>query len=133
MINNWGFQWKIQFKQNRNKQIQEPYFSKKAENQKSLDLNFNKSSVASFPSVKHLGLLLDSRLIFNWHAQSKTNTCYKIIGLIKKLSIHLPIEALLSIYKSFVRPNLDYGHIIFDKPNNEESKVESKVVNIKHV
>ena len=79
----------MQFKPDQNKQVQEPYFSKKAENQKSLDLNFNKSSVASFPSVKHLGLLLDSRLIFNGHAQRKTNTCYKIIGLIKKLSINL--------------------------------------------
>ena len=50
------------------------------------------------------------------HLQSKTSKCYKIIGLIKKLSIHLLREALLRIYKSFVRPNLDYCDIIFDKP-----------------
>ena len=36
-----------------------------------------------------------------------------------KLSIHLPKEVLLRIYKSFARHNLDYGDIIFDKPNNE--------------
>ena len=72
-------------------------------------------------------MLLDSRLNLNDHEQSKTNKCYKIIGLIKKLSIHLPREALLQIYKSFVRPNLDYGDIIFDKPNNEsfKSRIES--------
>ena len=47
--------------------------------------------------------------------------------LSKKLSIQLPREALLWIYKSFVRPNLDYGDIIFDKPNNEsfKSRIES--------
>ena len=28
-------------------------------------------------------------------------------------------EALLTIYKSFVRPHLDYGDIIYDQPNNE--------------
>ena len=28
-------------------------------------------------------------------------------------------EALLAIYKSFVRPHLDYGDIIYDQPNNE--------------
>ena len=28
-------------------------------------------------------------------------------------------EALLTIYKSFVRPHLDYGGIIYDQPNNE--------------
>ena len=90
-------------------------------------------------------MLLNSRLNFNEHVQSKTNKCYKIIGLIKKLSIHLPREALLRICKSFVRPNLDYGDIIFDKTKNVRElifliklimnhlKVESKVFNIKHV
>ena len=55
------------------------------------------------------------------------NKCYKIIGLIKKLPIHLPREALLRIYKSFVSTNLDYGDIIFDKPNNGslKSRIES--------
>ena len=115
--NNLAFQWKMQFNPDRNKQVQELYFSKKAGNQRSLDLVFNKSNVASSPSVKHLGMLLDSRLNFNKHVQSKMIKCYKIIGLIKKLSIHLPKEALLRIYKSFVRPNLDY-----DKPNNESFK-----------
>ena len=112
----------MQFNPDRNKQAQELHFSKKAVNQKLLDLTFNKSHVASSPSVKHLGMLLDSRLNFNEHVQSKTNKCYKIKRLIKILSIHLPSEALLWIYKSFVRPNLDYGDIIFDKPNNESFK-----------
>ena len=67
LINNWAFQWKMQFNPDRNKQAQELYFSKKAGNQKSLDLTFNKSNVASSPSVKHLGMLLDSRLNFNEH------------------------------------------------------------------
>ena len=117
----------LQFNPDRNKQAQELYFSKKSGNQKSRDVTFNKSNVASSPTVKHLGLLLDSHLNFNEHVQSKANKCYKIIGLIKKFSIYLPREALLRIYKSFVRPNLDYGHIIFDKPNNEsfKSRIES--------
>ena len=106
LINNWAFQWKMQFNPDLNKQAQELYFSKKACNKKSLDLTFNKSNVASSPSVKHLAMLLDSRLNFNGHVQSKTNKCYKITGLIKKLSINLPREALLRIYKSFVRPKL---------------------------
>ena len=89
----------MQFNPDRNKQAQELYFSKKNGNQKSLDLTFNKSNVASSPSVKHLGMLLDSRLNFNMLEQSKTNKCYKIIGLIKKLSMHLPREALLRIFK----------------------------------
>ena len=75
----------MQFNPDRNKHAQELHFSKKAGNQKLLDFTFNKSNVASSPSVKHLGVLLDSRLNFNEHVQSKTNKCYKIIGLIKKI------------------------------------------------
>ena len=51
--------------------------------------------MASSPSVKHLAMLLDSRLNFNEHVQIKTNKGYKIIGLIKEFSIHLPGEAYL--------------------------------------
>ena len=72
-------------------------------------------------------MLLDSRFNFNEHVQSKMNKCYKIIELIKKLSIHLPREALIRNYESFVRPNLEYGDIIFNKPKNEsfKSRIES--------
>ena len=131
LINNLDFQWKMQFNPDRHKQAQELYFSKKAGNQKSLDLTFNESNVASSPSVKHLGMLLDGCLNFNEHVQSKTNKCYKIIGLIKQFSIHLPREALPRIYKSFVRPNLDYGDIIFDKPNNESFKSRTESIQYK--
>ena len=61
----------MQFNPDRNKQAQELYFSKKAGNQKSQDVTFNNSDMASSLSVKHLGVLLDSRLNFNEHAQSK--------------------------------------------------------------
>ena len=64
LINNWAFQWKMQFNPDRNRQAQELCFSKKAGTQKSLDLTFNKSDVASSSSVKHLSMLLDSRLNF---------------------------------------------------------------------
>ena len=38
----------------------------------------------------------------------------------------LPRHSLITIYKSFVRPLLDYGDIIYDQPNNESfcNKIE---------
>ena len=92
-----------------------------------LDLTFNKSNATSSPYVKHLGMLLDSCLDFNEHVQSKMNKCYKIIGSIKKLSLHLPREAILRFCKSVFRTDLDYGNKIFHKPNNDsfKSRIES--------
>ena len=37
----------------------------------------------------------------------------------KRLLVNLPRSALLTIYKSFIRPNLEYGDILYDKPDNE--------------
>ena len=42
----------------------------------------------------------------------------KTIGLIRKLQNLLPTTALITLQKAFVRPHLDYGHIIYDQAHN---------------
>ena len=44
----------------------------------------------------------------------------------------LPQSALLTIYKSFIRPHLDYGNIIYDKVFNQSFhiKLESLQYNV---
>ena len=51
----------------------------------------------------------------------------KIIGLLRKLQIFLPKAALITIYKSFIRPHLDYGDILYDQAYNTSfhQKLES--------
>ena len=34
------------------------------------------------------------------------------------MNLLLPRSSLLTIYKSFVRPHLDYGDVVYDQPNN---------------
>lgn len=41
-----------------------------------------------------------------------------MIGFIRLLSVNLRRNALLIIYKSFIRAHLDYDDILYDKPNN---------------
>ena len=43
----------------------------------------------------------------------------------KKLSLILSRKSLLTIYKSFVRPNLGYADIIYSKPLNESFTKEN--------
>ena len=54
------------------------------------------------------------------------NKANKGIGIIRKLDNILPRSALLTIYRSSVRPSLDYGDVIYDHPGNESfsSKIE---------
>ena len=55
------------------------------------------------------------------------NKVNKTIGLLLKLQNILPLEPLLKIYKSFVRPHLDYGDVIYDQHYNSSfhQKLES--------
>ena len=72
-------------------------------------------------------MYLDEKLNFGHQITEKIAKANKGIGAIKKLHNVLPRRALLTIYKYFIRPNLDYGDFIYDQPNNGSfcSKIES--------
>ena len=78
-------------------------------------MKFNSAEAQIVNSQKHLGLTF-----------SKITKCNKIIDLIKNLSSILSRKSLLTIYKSFVNPNLRYTYIIYNKPLIEsfEKKIE---------
>ena len=51
----------------------------------------------------------------------------KTISLLRKLQNKLPRGPLVTIYKSFVRPHLDYGNILYDQAfnNSFHEQIES--------
>ena len=51
--------------------------------------------------------------------KEKLSKVYKGIRLLINLSNKPPRQALVTIYKAFVRSHLDYDDIVHDKPNNE--------------
>ena len=80
---------------------------------------FNNVPVKRCSIQKNLGIQLDEKLNFNNHVKGKITKENKGIEVIKRLGNALLRDALLTIYKSFVRPYLDYGDIIYDQPQNE--------------
>ena len=60
-------------------------------------------------------MFLDSKLDFDEYVRGVFDKTSKSVGPIRKLWNFLPRPSLLQIYKSFVRPHLDYGDIIYDK------------------
>ena len=119
---------KMLFNRNPNKQAVGILFSKKREKDNYPPLTFNRDNVQTAINQKHLGLVLDPKLEFNEHISNKTNKCNKIIGTMKKLSLFLSWKTLLTIYKSFVRSNIDHADIIYDKPFNESFKAKIKMI-----
>ena len=92
---------------------------------------FNDIIVEKLTSQKHLGIYLDENLDFSAHLKEKISKANRSIGIIKKVEmkkkLKLPKNALLTIYKSFVRSYLDYGDIVCNQPTNDSlcKKLES--------
>ena len=80
---------------------------------------------------RHLGFVLDSKMNYIKHIEG--------IGLIKRLYNYLPRKALIQIYKSFIRPHLDYCDVIYHKPTYDDfyskyycERAKSDPVNANH-
>ena len=60
-------------------------------------------------------MVLDTKLDFNLHLKNVQNKVNKTIELLRKLQDILPRTSLITIFKSFIRPHLDYGDMIYDR------------------
>ena len=76
-------------------------------------------------------MYLNEKLNYNTHVKEKLSKVCKGIGLLRNLSNKLPIQALVTIYKTFIRPHLDYGDIAYDQPDNRTfiNKIEKAQYN----
>ena len=54
----------------------------------------------------------------------------KGIGIIRKLTEAVLQHSLITIYKSFVRPHLDYGDIIYDQLNKESLNQKFYIISL---
>ena len=118
-INRWAFKWKMSFNPDPKNQALEVIFSRKSKATSHPPLVFNNNNVMQAASQKNLGIILDTRLSFEKHLETVLCKINKTMGLIRKLQNLLPISALITLYKGFVRPHLDYGDIIYDQARNE--------------
>ena len=112
-ISYWAYQWKMQFNPGPNKQTNEVILCRKtsSNNLSHLPIKFNKIGISECPHQKHFRIIIDSQLNFIAHIDQKIKKCNRMVGLIRRLLVTLPRNALLTIYKSFVRPRLDYSDI----------------------
>ena len=65
-------------------------------------------------ALKDLGVVIDHNLKFHQHATAaaaKVNFC--ILGLINKFFEHLDVDSLPLLYKTLVRPILEYANAVW--------------------
>ena len=98
-------------------------------NQRDQQFYFNVSKTVS---QKHLGVILDFKLTFEEHLNNVVANVNNAVGLLSKLQNLLPRTMLITIYKTFIWPHLDYGDVLYDQAfnNSFKEKLESVQYNV---
>ena len=100
------------------KQGQEVIFCIKTKKLLYPSLSFNNISLKNSVFQKHLWLKLGVKLNFVEHMKNITQKINKTIDLLRRFPTNLPRLSLLTIYKIFLRSQLDNADFIYDQGYN---------------
>ena len=68
--------------------------------------------------IKFLGVMLDNRLNFDRHALYISGKVARAVGVINRVSYHLPFSLLVNLYKSIIYPHLIYCIPVWGRPGS---------------
>ena len=71
---------------------------------------------------KDLGIVFDNRLHFEQHVSYCTTKARQRIGLVKRNFKHLDERTFLTLYKSLIRPLLEYGSTVWKPHYKKDSE-----------
>ena len=91
-------------------------------------LVFNNNNLSQTFFQKHLGVILDFKLIFEDHINNVLAKVNKAVGLLHKLRNSLSRKTLIIIHIAFI---MDYGDVLYDQAfnNSFKGKLESTQYN----
>ena len=73
----------------------------------------NEHSLNRVDTHTHLGVTLNSKITWHDHVKRVTEKAYRVINMIKRIRHLVPRSTLENLYKTLVRPILEYGNIIY--------------------
>ena len=59
--------------------------------------------------IKDLGVIFDQKLKFDHHINEKVNEAFSILGIIHRNFKYMSSDTFIMLYKSLVRPHLEYA------------------------
>ena len=83
--------------------------------------------IEKLTNIKDLGVIFDSELSFRDHIQLKINKAYSMLGLIKRNFINMDKNTFIMLYKSLVRPHLEYANSVWSPYKKGDIEAVEKV------
>lgn len=108
----WSSKWKLCFNASKCKVLHMGY---KNENQRytMIDKDENYVALTSVQDEKDLGVTFESSLKFEKHITNCVNKAQRTVGLIKRTFDYMDSDMFLVLYKSIVRPILEYSTCVW--------------------
>ena len=126
-LNDWSATWQLKFNADKckvmhlgHKNIKHQYTmkSKPQGSQQQCDRTILKRTEVE----KDLGVYVDDQLKFNKHASTAASKANRILGVIKRSFTCLDADSLSRLYKTMVRPHLEYANVIWGPTRIGDSK-----------
>ena len=105
----WSVTWNLNFSQSKCCYIQVGPPSRSCHHSYML----NSTVITSTDKQKDLGIWIDPNLSFHSHTHYTVSRANRILGLISKCFQYFDSTMMLSLYKTIVRPIVEYGNVIW--------------------
>ena len=111
LLQNWSNKWQLKFNATKCKIMHMGKQSEPADYTMSSEGNTVTLEVTRLE--KDLGVNIDSELNFDEHVAIQTKKASQILGIIRRTFTHLDRESVPLLYKSLVRPHLEYCNVVW--------------------
>jgi hypothetical protein len=91
------------------------------------DNNGEKITLEDTSMEKDLGVKIDNKLKFDEHIQSAAAKANQIVGLIRRSFTFIDVKTFPLLYRSLVRPHLEYGNVIWSPKYNKDIQLIENV------
>ena len=110
-LRKWASQWLVTFNPMKTKYL---IFSKKLNRLEYPDVHIGDNILKEVDQHKQLGIIFNNKLTWDVHINEKCKEAGKRLSVLRKLPDCITPLTKLLIYKSFIRPVLEYGSVLFD-------------------
>ena len=111
MLQEWSVKWNLYFNVEKCKVLHLGNNNEECDYEMIMEGKSQKINVCN--NEKDLGVFFDKQLSFDYHIQSVVSKANQMLGIIKRCFKYWDKEIFLNLFKTYVRPHLEYANVIW--------------------